>query len=468
MAYESQLFEPRSRVHAAAARAIEARSAQKLDERAALLAHHWERAGEALQAARWHHRAAEWVVKTDVAEAMRHWQRVLELLANTSDSDEAACLGVDARIGALQVAWRGGLAHEQAGRLLEDGLALAGGLDDLRLEAELRLPYAIYRSLHGDEQARLTQSRRAIEIAQQLDDAELDLIARVVYNSSLLALGRVAEGIASADAVISKPPEDRTLGSAYWGFHAFGFLLAQRGIFHALAGRIEAGRHDVGRGLDLGRAHGSLESLIYIQSFCASVEELAGDGEAALHHARAAVDAARRFGAATTVSFACQYLGRVHILRGEYEEACQAMHEAIEAMRRIAGVILLECYAPWVEAQLGVGDLPAARRAAEEAITGTSHSFLGGGESWLALARLRIRTDEARENVEAALTEAAGLLREGGIRSHEPKLHELRAELARREGNPAVAERELREARRLYQQMDATGHAERLAKELGL
>ncbi len=299
-------------------------------------------------------------------------------------------------------------------------------------------------------------------------DVELDLIARVVYNSSQLTLGRIAEGISSADAVISRPPEDLTLGSDYWGFHAFGFLLAQRGVFHALAGQIEAGRRDAGRGLDLGRAHGSLESLNFIRSYCAFVEELAGDADAALHHARAAADAARRFGAATGVYVAYSFLGRVHLLRREYEDACQVLHEAIEAVRSVSGVILAECYAPWVEAQLGVGDLRAARRAAEDAITATSHSLLCGGESWLALARLRIRTDEARDDVEAALAKAAGLLHEGGIRIHDPTLHEVRADLARREGDPAAAERELREAQRLYQKMGATGHAERLARELGL
>ena len=60
VAYASQLGERRARVHAAVARAIEARDSDKLDERAALLAHHWEGAGEAHQAAHWHRRAAEW------------------------------------------------------------------------------------------------------------------------------------------------------------------------------------------------------------------------------------------------------------------------------------------------------------------------------------------------------------------------------------------------------------------------
>ena len=58
VALGSQLQERRARVHAAVARAIEAAHAEKLDEHAALLAHHWEEAGEALAAARWHTRAA--------------------------------------------------------------------------------------------------------------------------------------------------------------------------------------------------------------------------------------------------------------------------------------------------------------------------------------------------------------------------------------------------------------------------
>ena len=73
VAYASQLRERRARGHAAAARAIEALSPGKLDESASLLAHHWEAAGDALQAARWHRRAAEWV--SDLAAVKDHWLR---------------------------------------------------------------------------------------------------------------------------------------------------------------------------------------------------------------------------------------------------------------------------------------------------------------------------------------------------------------------------------------------------------
>jgi hypothetical protein len=47
VAYRSQLTERRARVHAAAARAIEELGQGKLGEQAALLAYHWEHAGDA-------------------------------------------------------------------------------------------------------------------------------------------------------------------------------------------------------------------------------------------------------------------------------------------------------------------------------------------------------------------------------------------------------------------------------------
>src|SRR5262249_60877549 len=58
IAYRSQLAERRAQVHAAIARATEELESGKLGERAALLAYHWEQAGEAREAAKWDRPAA--------------------------------------------------------------------------------------------------------------------------------------------------------------------------------------------------------------------------------------------------------------------------------------------------------------------------------------------------------------------------------------------------------------------------
>jgi len=76
VALHSQLKEQRRRTHAAVARALEAAHADRLDENAALLAHHHEEAGDAGAAARWHRRAAEWAGLSDIQRIGRSRGRI--------------------------------------------------------------------------------------------------------------------------------------------------------------------------------------------------------------------------------------------------------------------------------------------------------------------------------------------------------------------------------------------------------
>ncbi len=61
---------------------------------------------------------------------------------------------------------------------------------------------------------------------------------------------------------------------------------------------------------------------------------------------------------------------------------------------------------------------------------------------------------------------ALALVRATGAEAHTPTIHLARAELAGVLGNEATRERELRHAQRLYTEMGATGHAERVGREL--
>src|SRR5262249_28240885 len=127
VAYASQLGERRKRVHAAVAQAIEATSAEKLDEQAALLAHHWERAGEALVAATWHARAAEWAAARRAMS--RHWARVRALLAAVPESAETRALGVVARTRMIHNAIFLGDRGVDTAVLFAEGMALAARLE---------------------------------------------------------------------------------------------------------------------------------------------------------------------------------------------------------------------------------------------------------------------------------------------------------------------------------------------------
>jgi adenylate cyclase len=148
VALASQLQERRKRLHAAVARVIEAAHAKDLDQQAALLAHHWEEAGETLAAARWHRRAAERVGLNDIKAALDHWGRVRELARQVGDMTEAAALTIVACSQALTHGWRMGASATEWADLFEEGCAAAQRIGDLAGLATLNANYSSVRGLN--------------------------------------------------------------------------------------------------------------------------------------------------------------------------------------------------------------------------------------------------------------------------------------------------------------------------------
>jgi tetratricopeptide (TPR) repeat protein len=156
-------------------------------------------------------------------------------------------------------------------------------------------------------------------------------------------------------------------------------------------------------------------------------------------------------------------LSLVHLAREEWEEAARTL----EPLRTFSGTgeLLAQAY-------LGCGDRDRARTVAEQAVAQlrASGALLYEIAALRTLVRVLRTIDPAREieTIEASLLRAEDIVRETGARLFLPSLHEERAAFARALQRPSDADRELREAHRLYTEMDATGHAERLARELGL
>ena len=67
---------------------------ERLNERAALIANHFEAASEALEGARWNARAADWALRTDMGEAVLRWRKTIELLDGLAPTDETTELGI--------------------------------------------------------------------------------------------------------------------------------------------------------------------------------------------------------------------------------------------------------------------------------------------------------------------------------------------------------------------------------------
>jgi adenylate cyclase len=130
VAYRSQLSERRARVHRTVACAIEEVGKEKLGERAALLAYHWEQAGDAREAARWHRRAAEWLGTNNPSEALSHWQSMRKLVDTLPDTPENLAERAWARAQIMTHLARLGDVEDQVTLLFREGRELAARSGD--------------------------------------------------------------------------------------------------------------------------------------------------------------------------------------------------------------------------------------------------------------------------------------------------------------------------------------------------
>ena len=122
------------------------------------------------------------------------------------------------------------------------------------------------------------------------------------------------------------------------------------------------------------------------------------------------------------------------------------------------------------EAQLGLGDASRAREVSEQAIEAASQTQIRVAEVRAQLARVRVLLVldgvERQAKIESTLDRALAIVRSTGARAFEPQVHVERARLAGLLSDAPSRERWLREAHRLFPEMGATGHTERVAREL--
>lgn len=98
VAYESQLSANRARTHHILASAIAVRDPGAVDENAALIAEHYQAAGELADAYRWHMRSANWLRPRDLAAARTQWESARRIADRLPDDQRD--------VGAVRIAPR--------------------------------------------------------------------------------------------------------------------------------------------------------------------------------------------------------------------------------------------------------------------------------------------------------------------------------------------------------------------------
>jgi adenylate cyclase len=464
----------RRHVHAAVARVIERQDSEHLDERAALLAHHWEEAGDVLAAARWHKRAAEWVGRTDFAAAAYHWGRVRALRRQLPDDRDAAGLGIAACTQLLTSSWRmGSIGLDDARELLEEGQVLADMRSDRLARLHLSMTYG--RTLLGagevaDSVALAFENQR---VASELAEVATEAHAYAVLIDELGHTARPREALSLAEETLARFSRHLPREAWIFGFNPYAVASMWRGVTLDWLGRIPAGREELRRCVRFAEEDGTPEMAVYAAHYAAEASYHAGDGDHALATAHQLQGLVERLGdppAFVAIQETC--FAWAHLVSGRPAEAIAPARAALDLYGRVEKQLAGVPATVFAEALLQSGDPSTAQSAATEAIAICRRTLRGTYEAIAqgVLARALLRRDGAvaREAAEAALAQAGALIERTGTKTLVPSLCEWRAELARLTGDEARRERELREAHRLFTEIGAPIRAAGVAKELGL
>ncbi len=210
VAYQTQLKSDRVELHRRLAIAIELRYPDSLDENAALIAEHFEAAGDLRAAFGWHMRAGTWAQTRDVRAARTSWERARTVADRlpTDDADRAA-MRIAPRtllcVNTVRVA--GGIADTGFDEL-HDLCSAAGDTVSLAIGMGGLMTTLIFHNRYREAARLASDCNRLLE---SIADPVLTLMLLVAQ--SFWMAGQADEGLRLAQRVIDLADGDPTKGS---------------------------------------------------------------------------------------------------------------------------------------------------------------------------------------------------------------------------------------------------------------
>jgi adenylate cyclase len=410
VAYGSQLAEQRAAGHAATARALIELNPDRHDELAALIASHMETGGEALEAARWSARAAYWAGSSRPQDALRLWQRAMELADGLGQNEETRAMAVMSRLQQLDFAWRLGMDDEQEARLTAEAEEIATRTGDLHSLAMLRIARDVRPGMPHVASAWVRAVEETVEIADRTDDLHLRVAIRAAGSYAYLCSGDFDGFERAVDEILELAGDDRSVGAGIiiaspiaWAHMAKGLVLRERG-------RLDEADARFNLALQISTEEGDPEIASWTRSNQALMLAMRGELDAAIALARRNCELTERLGDIFSRSLALANLGGSLIAAGDYAGALEALEDSERINRAaVSGGDEMETWRAGLRAQalIGVGRAEEALELAEWA----TETARARGMLWslpLTLQAVAIaRTALGRDGVERPLDEAA-------------------------------------------------------------
>jgi class 3 adenylate cyclase/tetratricopeptide (TPR) repeat protein len=475
VALESQLEGRRARTHAAVARALEKVHSDRLDEHAALIANHYEEAGQSLEAATWHQRAAlSQLQRGDLDFDAWRMMRVYELAKSVQpETPESTALVLGASSMIIMLAGVVRIPMDERDGLAAEARSLAERSGDRIALFILELGLATSRILNGwSGEGPLPPAERAAAIAADLPPI-FQASASFTLGNIYFHTGRLHNGVRDTERALEITAGDLDMKNEI-GVSIELFAKWQKGSVLMWMGRHREAEEQFDGCFELSRERpDQAEFIAWIVGTWSGppLEELTGLPRQSLALCRRALEVAEASPSPSPfmLLFAWKYLGWAHLMRGEAKEALDFLLRA-DTLQRPGELGVVQ----WnlgqgllAEAYLAAGDRENARIVADRCVTDFD-SWVFELRAHISRARVLRGLDgaDARQAIEATLDRAEALLEMSDARAFAPMIAEERARLFEVLGDADGATRTLREALRLFEEIGATGHVERLRKEL--
>lgn len=469
VALRSQLLERRRQAHGAVVDGIEEADADKLDESAALLAHHSAEAGRTLAAARWYARAARFVATSDFAAAGRHWTAVCELARAAAGEPEAAQLGAEACFARVALGLRLDLREEEARAIFEEGIGWAVGLEDGHWDGRLHQAMGVYLVNDCQIEGALHHAAQWERIARGLSDPDPRAAALWPSLEPLAMRGDFERHRRYALQQAEWTRDHPRWGLREWGMSTHVGALIELGRNDFFCGSLAEGRSHLESVFDIARGLGDAEMVAFAADFLAIYGWLLLDPEWARVAIRQSLALEERLGRNARLSLHIG-LAQQLLLEGEPEPAA----EALDRVSSLRGPALRKFdtrrAAVRSRVELALGDAVRARATAESALEIARARGIRTETLTLALtlapALRAVGGTDALERLGDVLETAETLIAETGATNLEPLLLAERGRAARLLGDEDKRASFLQRARAGFAAMGASARVGEITAEL--
>ncbi|MEX2546262.1 MAG: hypothetical protein WD830_00570 [Chloroflexota bacterium] len=467
-AYGSLLKQERKALHLLVGDALEELYPDRRGELGAVLAMHFEQAGETDRAIRYLAEAARFAYdRFAIVEAFDLFSRAAALLPPRQAGDDEATRRqrVEIELGRVKAGFSF-LTPGQSLGILEPIVADAESLADRRLAAEVHVSTAVLRQFSGerpDTSPSLKQSLdRITEIATELKDPLIAAIPASIVGLFQMFTGELREGTAKLAEAAPLLEQKRDYVGSSFALVGLAIGFARMGEFDAAE---EAARRaaEVAEGGDL---IAKLDSLIGLST----VRSVRGDLESAVPLATQCTNLAEETGATACVVASNFVLGDAYMRQGKFGDA----KIVFERGNEVANAIEKKTFRPSIIAYMrsnaaSMGDFGPNARSFDEAL----EEARSVGDRWSEAnvvwkrAETEAKTPNGdREHILGDFEAAAAGFEEMGARPYLARVlhgwgHALRKADKRDDGD-----QKLRRALALFEEMGITREAGEVKEEL--